>query len=107
MGTHIEPSTRTSNHFYQRPLTSIYQYIMTAAAAKKVTKPKPSHPTYNVMIKAALADAGRKGMSLLAISKSIEGSHKVGDRHLLSLKLAMKRALTAGDIENKTGNGLS
>ena len=50
---------------------------------------------------------GRKGVSLIAISKAIESKNKVGPRHSTSLKLAMKRMLESGALVKPKGVGLA
>merc|ERR1712046_231178 len=62
---------------------------------------------YSKMIVDAMADGGRKGVSLIAISKSIEGKYSVGDRHATNLKLAMKRLLENGGVVKAKGVGLA
>jgi len=76
------------------------------AAAK--AKAAPSHPPYAKMITDAIvAEGGRKGVSLIAISKAIESKNKVGPRHSTSLKLAMKRMLESGALVKPKGVGLA
>merc|ERR1712012_951550 len=77
-------------------------------AKKAVKKAAPAHPKYNVMITDAMtAIGGRKGVSLLAISKAIDSKHKVGPRHATSLKLATKKMLEAGTLVKAKGVGLA
>merc|ERR1712226_1387365 len=71
-------------------------------------KAAPSHPPYAKMITDAIvAEGGRKGVSLIAISKAIESKNKVGPRHSTSLKLAMKRMLESGALVKPKGVGLA
>ena len=76
-------------------------------SAKQVKAKKPaSHPTYAVMVAAALkAGDQRKGCSLKAVSNYIQANYSVGGNHGSNLKLCIRRELTKGNIVNKTGNG--
>ena len=66
----------------------------------------PAHPTYGVMIGAAIAGLKNpKGSSKVAIGSDIAANYKVGDRHGSQLKLSLKRALVQGAIVQKTGVG--
>ena len=69
-------------------------------------KAAPAHPTYAAMIAAAVAALkNSKGSSKVAISNYIQSNYKVGDRHEVSLKLAIKRGIVAGSLVQKTGTG--
>lgn len=66
----------------------------------------PAHPTYGVMIGAAIAALKNpKGSSKVAIGNYIASNYKVGDRHGVHLKLALKRGLVKGAIVQKSGVG--
>ena len=82
---------------------------MSAATKKKAAPKKPAaHPMYKEMIAAALtALASKSGSSKQAISKYIAANYKVGDRHDVHLKAALKRGLTAGSLVKKSGLGCS
>ena len=74
------------------------------APAKKSAP--PAHPTYGVMIGAAIvALKNPKGSSKVAIGNYIAANYKVGDRHGVHLKLALKRGLVKGAIVQKSGVG--
>ena len=76
-------------------------------SAKQVkAKKSASHPTYAVMVAAALkAGDQRKGCSLKAVSNYVQTNYSVGANHGSNLKLCIRRELTKGNIVNKTGNG--
>ena len=89
---------------------------MTDAAAspkKTVQKKKPAakpaeHPKYVEMITAAIAALNdRKGSSRQAISKYIKGNYKVGDNSDVHLKIALKRAVATGVLNQVKGTGAS
>ena len=75
--------------------------------SKSNTKKPAAHPTYREMIVAAiLALKQRGGSSRQAIAKYITGHYKVGETANVHLKLAFKRALTAGVlVTNATHSG--
>ncbi|KAN0048101.1 hypothetical protein ACTA71_002496 [Dictyostelium dimigraforme] len=72
----------------------------TKKAAATKSKPKPNHPTYQVMISAAIAHyKDRTGSSQPAIIKYIEANYNVGqDTFKTQLKLALKRLVTKGTL---------
>ncbi|VDM40810.1 unnamed protein product [Toxocara canis] len=83
---------------------------------KKAMKPKtskatPSHPTYSVMIKAALvALKEHKGSSRAAILKYILQHYKVGDninKVNAHLRQALKKGATSGFLKQTKGVGAS
>ncbi|EGC38824.1 hypothetical protein DICPUDRAFT_96773 [Dictyostelium purpureum] len=72
-----------------------------ASTTKKTTttKPKPNHPTYQVMISHAIAALKERfGSSQPAIIKYIENNYNVGDSENFKrqLRLALKRLLKDG-----------
>ena len=75
--------------------------------SKSNTKKPAAHPTYKEMIVAAiLALKQRGGSSRQAIAKYITGHYKVGETANVHLKLAFKRALSAGVlVTNATHSG--
>merc|ERR1711953_720917 len=78
-------------------------------AAKAATKKAaPSHPPYKQMIAETLKGQGRKGLSVIAISKMISANQKnLGVRHETSLKLALKRGIEDGSLVKVKGVGLA
>ena len=76
--------------------------------AKKVAKKPATHPKYGEMINTAIASLKeRSGSSRQAISKYIKGNFKVGDNADSHLKLALKRAVAAGNLKQVKGTGAS
>ncbi|MFH4981667.1 hypothetical protein AB6A40_008376 [Gnathostoma spinigerum] len=77
----------------------------------KVAKPKTaaSHPTYQQMVKSAIAALNdRKGSSRAAILKYIVQHFKVGDNMSLvgsRLRIALKRGVVAGALKQVKGTG--
>merc|ERR1712130_413014 len=87
---------------------TIFNVKMPEKKGAAKAKAAPSHPPYSKMITDAIvAEGGRKGVSLIAISKAIESKNKVGARHSTSLKLAMKRMLESGALVKPKGVGLA
>merc|ERR1712130_573382 len=87
---------------------TIFNLKMPEKKGAAKAKAAPSHPPYSKMITDAIvAEGGRKGVSLIAISKAIESKNKVGARHSTSLKLAMKRMLESGALVKPKGVGLA
>ena len=85
---------------------------MTAKAAtpKKVKAPKKpaEHPTYAVMISAAIvAMKDRKGSSKQAIEKYVCANYKVGPRYAAPFKLALKKGVETGALVQTKGVGAS
>lgn len=79
-----------------------------ASKPKTVKKPAPEHPTYNDMIKAAIAAlANRSGSSRQAIAKYIKANYKVGEGMETHLKMALKRAVEKGTLMHVKGTGAS
>ncbi|XP_021368877.1 histone H1-like [Mizuhopecten yessoensis] len=84
-----------------------------AKVAKKASKPKgpPAHPTYNAMIKSAIAaNKDKKGSSKAAIVKYIMASYKVGNdaKPVNSrVKVALKNGLAKKDFVQSKGTGAS
>ena len=74
------------------------------AAPKKVAE----HPTYAVMVKAALvALKDRKGTSKIAIGKYICANYKVGPKFNGPLKQALKKGVESGALTQVKGIGAS
>ncbi len=74
------------------------------AAPKKVAE----HPTYAVMISAAVASLkDRKGSSKQAIAKYICANYKVGTTYNVHLKMALKRGVESGALVQTKGTGAS
>ena len=80
-------------------------------SAAKPKKAPPAHPTYAVMVAAAVkALKDRTGSSRQAILKYIMANYKVGDdakKVGVHLKLALKKAVAAGALKmaKETGKG--
>jgi len=79
---------------------------------KKVAKPKKAatHPSYNAMIKEAIAALKEKGgSSRQAILKYIIKTHKIKADNVTGaqLKIALKRGVTSGDLKQSKGTGAS
>ncbi|KAN0001036.1 hypothetical protein ACTFIZ_001459 [Dictyostelium cf. discoideum] len=72
----------------------------TKKAVATKSKPKPNHPTYQVMISAAIAHyKDRTGSSQPAIIKYIEANYNVApDTFKTQLKLALKRLVAKGTL---------
>ncbi|EAL64734.1 histone H1 [Dictyostelium discoideum AX4] len=72
----------------------------TKKAAATKSKPKPNHPTYQVMISTAIAHyKDRTGSSQPAIIKYIEANYNVApDTFKTQLKLALKRLVAKGTL---------
>ncbi|KAN0012585.1 hypothetical protein ACTFIU_007892 [Dictyostelium citrinum] len=72
----------------------------TKKAAATKPKPKPNHPTYQVMISAAIAHyKDRTGSSQPAIIKYIEANYNVApDTFKTQLKIALKRLVGKGTL---------
>ncbi len=80
--------------------------------AKKVkAKPKvaPAHPTYLVMVKAAItALKDRKGSSRQAILNYIKVNYKINENNLNTcVKNSLKRGVKTGDLKQPKGTGAS
>ena len=78
-------------------------------AAKKAAPKKPAeHPTYAVMIAAAVASLkDRKGSSKQAIEKYVCANYKVGPKYNGPLKMALKRGVESGALVQVKGKGAS
>lgn len=69
-------------------------------------KAPADHPRYIEMISAAIKELkDRKGSSRQAISKYIKANYTVGELHETHLRLALKRATTAGTLVHSKGIG--
>lgn len=74
----------------------------------KTPKAKPAHPTYKVMVAAAVtALKDRKGSSKVAIEKFIRANYPVKDSCAGPIKLALKKGVESGDLVQVTGKGAS
>lgn len=77
------------------------------AAPKKPAKPA-SHPKYIDMVIAAIKDLKeRNGSSRQAILKYVMANYKVTDNASHHVKLALKRGVTGGDLNQVKGTGAS
>merc|ERR1712029_654508 len=98
MGIHLNTVTTTRQ-----------QSTMSAPAAKKVTKPKKpaEHPTYAVMIAAAIAGLKyRTGSSRQAILKYICANYKVdAAKATVHLRLALKSGIAKGSLKMAKESG--
>ena len=86
----------------------------TAASPKKVPKKKPApkkpadHPKYIEMIVAAVnVLKDRNGSSRQAILKYIKANYKVGDNADVHVKMALKRGVVSGTLNQTKGTGAS
>ena len=76
--------------------------------AKKVVKKVAEHPTYAVMVKAAVgALKERKGSSKQAIEKYVCANYKVGTKYNGPLKIAIRKLVENGDLTQVKGKGAS
>ena len=74
------------------------------AAPKKVAE----HPTYAVMVSAAITSMkDRKGSSKQAIEKYICANYKVGPNYNGPLKMALKKGVESGALVQTKGKGAS
>lgn len=84
---------------------------MTAAdkkTAPKAVKKVSEHPTYAVMIAAALASLkDRKGSSKIAVGKFVCANYKVGPNFNGPLKMALKKGVESGALIQTKGTGAS
>merc|ERR1712012_947564 len=98
MGIHLNTVTTTRQ-----------QSTMSAPAAKKATKPKKpaEHPTYAVMIAAAIAGLkDRTGSSRQAILKYICANYKVdAAKAAVHLRLALKSGVAKGSLKMAKESG--
>merc|ERR1712050_190067 len=93
------------NTYYQRYIHNTVKTKMSAKPAKK-----PSHPTYRVMIAAAIKQLKQtKGSSRQAISNAIAKTHNIapGASHNLHLRNTLKKMMEAGELSQTKGNGVS
>ena len=75
---------------------------------KKSTPAKPEHPTYKVMIIAAVTELKtRKGVSAQAMAKHVEANNKVKDGFKTHLKVALKKLVADGTVVRMSGVGAS
>ena len=78
------------------------------ANEKKSTPAKPEHPTYKVMIIAAVtALKSRKGVSAQAMAKHVEANNKVKDGFKTHFKIALKKLVADGTVVRMSGAGAS
>lgn len=79
------------------------------APKKKATSKKPAlHPKYSEMISTAITTLKeRNGSSRQAILKYIKANNKVGDNCDRHLKMALKRGVAAGALNQVKGTGAS
>ena len=82
---------------------------MSQAEKKKTVAKKPAdHPKYIDMITAAIvALTERSGSSRQAIVKYITANYKVGEKANVHVKLALRKAVTAGSLVQTKGSGAS
>jgi len=79
------------------------------ATPKKSAPKKPAeHPTYAVMVSAAIASLkDRKGSSKQAIEKYVCANYKVGPKYNGPLKMALRKGVEAGALVQVKGTGAS
>merc|ERR1711990_393842 len=81
---------------------------MPEATKKPATKKAAEHPTFAVMIAAAIAELKeRKGSSRQAIEKYIAANYKVGPKYTGPLKQALKKGVEKGTFVQTKGVGAS
>lgn len=81
-----------------------------STASKKAKKPTtvPSHPTYQVMISAAIvARKERNGSSRQAILKYIKDNYKVGDNVVNQVRLQLPKLVKGDKLIQTKGKGAS
>ena len=77
-------------------------------ADKKPAPAKPEHPTYKVMIIAAVTELkSRKGVSAQAMAKHVEANNKVKDGFKTHFKVALKKLVADGTVVRMSGAGAS
>merc|ERR1711990_494143 len=81
---------------------------MPEATKKAATKKPAEHPTFAVMIAAAIAELKeRKGSSRQAIEKYIAANYKVGPKYTGPMKQALKKGVEKGTLVQTKGVGAS
>merc|ERR1712037_9889 len=105
-------SSKVSNSFptKQKPTKKLFSKMPAAKSVAKASPKKaaPARPPYKQMFADTLKGQGRKGLSLIAISKMISAEQKnLGPRHETSLKLALKRGIEDGSVVKVKGVGLA
>ena len=81
---------------------------MPETTKKTVTKKPADHPTFAVMIAAAIAELKeRKGSSRQAIEKYVAANYKVGPKYTGPLKQALKKGVEKGTLVQTKGVGAS
>ena len=81
---------------------------MTEQKPKKAKAAPPAHPTYKVMVSAAIgALKERNGSSRQAILKYIKANYKVGDNCDSHLRIALRRLGKSGTLLHPKGTGAS
>ena len=81
---------------------------MPETTKKTATKKPADHPTFAVMIAAAITELKeRKGSSRQAIDKYIAANYKVGPKYAGPLKQALKKGVEKGTLVQTKGVGAS
>ena len=81
---------------------------MPETTKKTATKKPADHPTFAVMIAAAIAELKeRKGSSRQAIEKYIAANYKVGPKYTGPMKQALKKGVEKGTLVQTKGVGAS
>ena len=81
---------------------------MPETTKKTATKKPADHPTFAVMIAAAIAELKeRKGSSRQAIEKYVAANYKVGPKYTGPLKQALKKGVEKGTFVQTKGVGAS
>ena len=81
---------------------------MPETTKKTATKKPADHPTFAVMIAAAIAELKeRKGSSRQAIEKYVAANYKVGPKYTGPLKQALKKGVEKGTLVQTKGFGAS
>merc|ERR1711922_79135 len=87
-----------------------YSIVSATMVVEKKSAPAkaPEHPTYKVMIIAAVAALKtRKGASSQALCKYIEANYKVKDGFKSHYKMALKKLVDDGTVSRVSGVGAS
>jgi hypothetical protein len=81
---------------------------MSAAPKKPTTKKPCEHPTYKVMVNAAITNLkNRNGSSRQAIQKYIEANYKGINHVTMHLRKALTSMVEKGDINRTKGTGVA
>ena len=106
----IDIDTKTgevSDEKFEKKFKSVLKMSAPAKPAKKPAKPA-EHPTYIEMISAAIiALKERNGSSRQAILKYISANYKVNDSAATHVRMALKKGVSSGRLNQTKGTGAS